>query len=512
MSRLRSLATGGDRRATNPGIWAITVLTAALYTTMALLRHRQFGTAGYDLGIFDQAVRRYAHFQAPMVPLKGAGYNIFGDHFHPIIALGAPFYWIWENPQTLLILQAVLIAASIPVVHRFTRRRTGAGTAAAICLGYALSWPFQTMVNFDFHEVAWGVPILALAIDALDRRADRGLLLWCALLVLVREDMGILVLLLGLLRLVQGRPEPASGGSGRRHRLADRWPGLVLVVGGVAMYELTTAVVLPHFSPTGSFAYWQYGPTLGPNLGAAVRNAITDPAHVVRLFFSPEMKFRTLCYLVVPLLLLPFRSRYALLALPLLAQRFFEPPDRKLLWEPHYHYNALPWVVLVLAAVDGGARLGLFEHRRLRAAFVVWTLLMPIYFIVHVPNVAQLQNLFNGQMFRLDAQMKAQQAAVDQVPHDVCVAADDRIAGHLTGHDWVTIPGLVPYSAVDLVVLDLSQDSVGGNLGPTPQSQLAAVTRAGFTLRSSIGTSLQIWQSPTYHGPSSECGPLGSGH
>ncbi len=70
-------------------------------------------------------MRAYAHFQAPMVPLKGAGYNIFGDHFHPIIAVLAPLYWVWDNVGMLLIAQAVLTAAAIPVVYRFTRRRAG---------------------------------------------------------------------------------------------------------------------------------------------------------------------------------------------------------------------------------------------------------------------------------------------------------------------------------------------------------------------------------------------------
>ncbi|MDQ1692294.1 MAG: hypothetical protein QOD87_2402, partial [Pseudonocardiales bacterium] len=102
-------------------LWVLCVSAFGVYALTALLRHRQFGTAGYDLGIFDQAIRRYAHFQAPIVALKGPGYNIFGDHFHPIIALAAPIYWVWDDPRALLVLQAALIAASIPVVYRFAR-------------------------------------------------------------------------------------------------------------------------------------------------------------------------------------------------------------------------------------------------------------------------------------------------------------------------------------------------------------------------------------------------------
>jgi uncharacterized membrane protein len=477
-------------------LWVLTAATFGVYTAMALLRHRQFGTAGYDLGIFDQAMRRYAHFQAPMVGLKGIGYNIWGDHFHPIIALGAPLYWIWDDPRTLLVLQPALIAISVPVVYRFARRRTGPSPALAICFGYAFSWAFQTMVNFNFHEVAWGVPILALSIDALDRDDDRQLLLFSGLLLLVREDMGILVVILGILRLLK---------PGRRYR----WPGIVLLVGGVVMYEMATTILLPHFSPNGQFAYWQYGPTLGPDLSHAVINSIRRPWHVIDLFFTPAVKTETLLLLMLPLALLPLRSRYCLLALPLLAQRFFEPAERHRLWEPHFHYNALPWVILVLAMIDGAGRLGLFSRPKITAALSAWMLAGPILITAFDRDVAVLHDMFNGQMFAMTSQIRDQEAAVSYLPRNVCVEVDDRIAGHLTAKDWVTIPGLANYRS-DFVVLDMSQDSVGGNDGPPPVVALDQVMADDFTKVFERG-SIQIWRSPSYHGPTARCGPLGAG-
>ncbi|CAN5514399.1 DUF2079 domain-containing protein [soil metagenome] len=483
---------GGRQRQLWP-LWLLSVSAFAVYTLTALLRHRQFGTAGYDLGIFDQAVRRYSHFQAPLVPLKGVGYNIFGDHFHPIIALAAPLYWIWDDPRTLLVLQAGLIAASVPVVYRFTRRRASSNAALAVGFAYAFSWAVQTMVNFDFHEVAWGVPILALVIDALDRADDRQLLLFSGLLLLVREDMGVLLLLIGFLRLLR-RP---------------RWVGVALIVAGIAMYEITTAVVLPHFAPNGQFAYWQYGPTLGPNLSSAVTNTLTRPWHTVHLFFTPLVKTRTLLLLVVPLAFLPFRSRYSLLALPLLAQRFFEPAERYRLWEPGYHYNALPWVILVLAAVDGAARLGVWSRRRVTAALCTFLVACPIVITVANRNVAVLHDLASGKLWQLNAEMRAQAATVDRLPRNVCVEADDRLAGHLTSRDYVSVFGLQGFRS-DFIALDLSQHDVGGNNGPPPAEAFAAAIAHGYRVVFTDGA-LRLLQSPDYAGPSARCGPLGTG-
>ncbi|MDT4985470.1 MAG: hypothetical protein QOF95_2960, partial [Pseudonocardiales bacterium] len=103
---------------------ALTVFCAACYLVTSFTVYAQYLGSGYDLGIFDQAVRAYAHFKAPITPLKAPNFNILGDHFHPILALFAPAYWIWDNPGVLLIGQDLLVAVSIPVVYRFTRRRT----------------------------------------------------------------------------------------------------------------------------------------------------------------------------------------------------------------------------------------------------------------------------------------------------------------------------------------------------------------------------------------------------
>ncbi len=46
------------------------VFVVFLYTTYSWVRHDHYLTTGFDLGIFDQAVRAYAHFRPPIVPLK----------------------------------------------------------------------------------------------------------------------------------------------------------------------------------------------------------------------------------------------------------------------------------------------------------------------------------------------------------------------------------------------------------------------------------------------------------
>ena len=116
---------------------------------------------GQDLGIFDQAVQAYSRFQVPFIQLKAqGGFNILGDHFSPIIMLLAPFYWLWPSAKMLMVAQALLFAGSVFFVGWYALRR-GMGLAAYLAeAAFALSYGVLSAMVFDFHEIAFGLPMV----------------------------------------------------------------------------------------------------------------------------------------------------------------------------------------------------------------------------------------------------------------------------------------------------------------------------------------------------------------
>lgn len=432
-------AQGGRARWEPWAAWALTALSFVVFAGYAVSRHRQYLTAGHDLGIFDQAVRAYSHLQPPLVPIKGVDFNLLGDHFHPILALAAPAYWIWDDPRTLLLLQAALVALSIPIVHRFARRRMTAGSALGVATGYVLGWPLAAMVDFDFHEVAFAVPLLAAAIDALDRRSDRAFVLWSLALLMVREDMGAVVLVLGMLRAL--------------HR--PRRVGVILAGVGAATLVLVAGVIIPALSSRGGYVYWSFD-GLGQDLPSTVRAVLTDPIEVLRTFVTPVVKVQTLALLLLPLLLLPLGSPYALVALPLLAERFLSA--RPALWGSEYHYNAPIWVVLVLAMVDSGGRWGVWRRTWARRLVVGW--LVASQLVLIATGTSPLRRILDGSAWTTTDRMVAREHAVSLIPPGVCVSADDRIAPHLIRTNRVALPG-IDQPAPDYVIVDLAERTAG---------------------------------------------------
>lgn len=146
---------------------ALALVVFALYSLYSWFQWRHFVIPSWDLGIFAQLAKAYATGQAPIVHIKGEGFNLLGDHFHPITLLLTPFYYVWPSPATLLYVQNALIALSVYLLVRFAQQVLP--TVSALCLGaaYALSFGVQQAVSVQFHEVAFALPLLVMSLGYL---------------------------------------------------------------------------------------------------------------------------------------------------------------------------------------------------------------------------------------------------------------------------------------------------------------------------------------------------------
>ncbi len=334
----------------------LTALMAAGYSVFSLVLNYTFQTSSYDLVIFDEAIRSYAHFHPGISIVKGLHngfgphFSILGDHWSPILASLAPLYWIHSSPTTLLVAQAVLFALALPPLWVFTRRAFGGGrraTAAAylVSVAYMLSWPIASAAAFDFHEVAFAPVLIAVALERLQAGRLRTALIALGALLLVKEDMGLLVAGIGVYLAVT-RPQLVP-----RQRIV----ALALIVGGVADTWLATYIFIPAFGGHASY-YWAYG-ALGHNVPQVAAHIVTHPVGALRLFITPGIKLDTILWLLAPFCFLSLLSPISIAVIPLLAERMLQDHFPNW-WVTGYHYNAYLVIILACGGVDGAARLG----------------------------------------------------------------------------------------------------------------------------------------------------------
>jgi uncharacterized membrane protein len=147
--------------------WAPALASAVaflLYSALAIVMWRSYYSPSWDLGIFTQMLSQYAAGHAPIVDIKGPGFNLLGDHFHPILIVLTPLFWIAPSGLTLMLAQAAMFAASVwPVVSLAFERLTTRG-AWLLTVSYVLSWGLLNAVHSQFHEIAFAVPFLALSL------------------------------------------------------------------------------------------------------------------------------------------------------------------------------------------------------------------------------------------------------------------------------------------------------------------------------------------------------------
>ncbi|MFJ4673163.1 DUF2079 domain-containing protein [Kitasatospora purpeofusca] len=456
-------------RRPRPLSWGLAGLFAALYACVAVNRHRRMLTQAYDLGIFEQAARAYAHGEAPVVLLKGPGFQLLGDHFHPLLATLAPLYRLFPSAVTLLLAQAVLMALAVVPLARWAFEVGGPRLAVLVGVLTGVSWGIVEAVADDFHEIAFAVPLLAFSATALGRGRPVAAVLWALPLVLVKEDLGLTVAVVGALVFAR-----AGKGSGTRAL------GFGVAVLGLAATALTVLVVLPSFNPDGAFDYWgQMG----------TREAAGAPWELAGRLVRPPLKWLLLGLAAATAGFLGLRSPLVLLCLPTLGWRL--AADNPHYWGVGYHYSAVLMPLLLAALVDAVRRTGAFTGpgrvlargreagadraavRRARRALAVAGLVA----LVTLP-VYPLHELVAPGAWGTSPRLERARTMLARIPDGATVAASNRLAAQLAGRTAVGLvcrepsPSLVePMSGEapsagavrggpDWVVVDLADPSV----------------------------------------------------
>jgi uncharacterized membrane protein len=226
------------------------LIMAALFFGLTLLvgLHRYFTFYhSYDQGIFNQLFWNGIHgrfFQSSLSSvLSGAVvqdgqvptvfYHRLGQHFDPILLLWHPFYALFPNAATLVVLQSLLVAAAGLVLYALARHYLPARLSAWIAASYYSAVTVIGPTLSNFHDLSQIPLFLFTLFLALEKRWWWLFWLMACCTVLAREDGGVLLFGIGLYLMVS-----------RRFPLV----GLGLCGLGFGYVMLATNVLMPMFS------------------------------------------------------------------------------------------------------------------------------------------------------------------------------------------------------------------------------------------------------------------------
>lgn len=308
---------------------ACSLLALAVHGAMSVAMWRYHVVPSWDLGIFSQLAQAYSRLDIPIVDIKANGFNLLGDHFHPLLILLGPLWRLAPSGLTLLLTQTVLFALAVYPLTRLAAGRFGPGVGAACGVSFALSWGLIEASWSQFHEIAFAVPILAWGLTWwLEGKTLRAALL-LGLLPFVKEDLGLTLMALAAAFFLRA-------GLARRERRLLVLSG-AMAGWGALWFILAIKVILPALNPHGT---WDY----------------TDNISLAeQLTQGWEAKSFSLVLLLLACGIIGLRSPIMLAVVPTLAWRFLG--NVEYYWGPTMHYSAVLIPICLAALIDAATRI-----------------------------------------------------------------------------------------------------------------------------------------------------------
>lgn len=446
MQRTGELAAGGWL--TSPWVVRIAFVVVALLAAGGSIgRHRAFAAPGGELALFENVLWNSVHGRFGMSSFLGD--RSLALPFGPLLAVLAIPYALVPRAETLLVIQALAVAASVFPFARLARREIAAPFLVnAFVVAQAAYLPLRSVARADFVPALLATPLLLECVVALREGRTRRAICACAGALACSPAVAPAAAALGLFAAV----------AQRRGALGAALVGIAVVWGGMVV-----------------------GLTPGAAAAADRLVALASlglPAHVGA---GPTWNLPMLVSLTLaPLAFLPlFAPAHAMLALPSLVLAGLGAARGG----ASAGHLAVATPFLLVAAVQGASLLIRRDDLRTIVAFY--------------PTVAELERylaalllvaagVFIGWSPIADVRLGAaadrmdRQAILAGLPAGEAVSAQGNLAAHLARRRDVR---LYPDHLAPWVVVDggrWSQSASGGSVGERSAARLRATVGCRF--------------------------------
>jgi uncharacterized membrane protein len=402
---------------------------AAFFSFFLLRWHYKLRTGNFDLAINNNLMYGglYGDFLKSTVAFPDDPGKYLAAHAKFGHYLFLPIYALVPRPETLLIIQSILIGGSAIPLFLFARRHLTEWTAAALALAYLAYYPMHGATFSEFQNV----PIAALFVFGVVWAADAKRWVWMGILtaiaLLMREDIPIGLSVIGLFLLASGYRPMA---------------GLVLTAVSVSYFLVIRFYVMDEagdwWFPTMYKELWADGER---GFRSVIKTLLTNPLFVIAKL-AIDKKIIYLAHLLTPMAFLPLRRWYLWLSLipgvllTLLVTNY-DPPIQ---FSFHYTMHWAPYLfmatVLALVAIGKSADLG--PQRQRAALFALCGASAVLSF--NYGAFAMRENSFKGGFHKVeftyteaeDRRYAQLIELIKDIPKDATVAATEKVGPHLS--------------------------------------------------------------------------------
>ena len=217
-------------------LWVILPVISLAYTvilsTTCLVRH-QNGLSGGDLAVFAQAVWNTTQGDFLYSSIKD-GICLLGDHFSPILVLVTPLYYLWQDPQLLIVFQVISTAVCIFLVGLIAKEKLQSDFIAVIfALMYFFYYHARVVLHEDFHPEVLAEPFMLLAFISLEKKQIFWFLTSLLVVMTGKENMMGISFMLGFYAFAFKKM---------------RWLGFIVMLCSVGLLFFELKWAIPHLN------------------------------------------------------------------------------------------------------------------------------------------------------------------------------------------------------------------------------------------------------------------------
>jgi len=260
------------------------------------------GTAGFDLGIFDNLMMNALHGR-PFRSTVAVPYGSYlSNHAEYGMFLFVPLYALRPGSETLLILQSVFMGFAAVPLYLFAATQVPRATAATIACASLLYAPVHGANFYDFHWMPMSMFFFYWMFYAIAKRKHWWITILTVVICSLREDTAFGLIAVGLFLIVTGNGV----------RL-----GSVLTGVSTVWFIIVKFIIMPWAGPWWFADIYKDLMAQGESgYGSVVRTILINPNYFFKLLLD-EAKATYALQLLAPLALLPLRHpALALLMLP----------------------------------------------------------------------------------------------------------------------------------------------------------------------------------------------------
>ena len=401
-----------------------TLLWIVRFSQLVISRQNNFTTFDFDLGIHSQSI--WLLSQGKFFNTV-CGLSVFGHHAQFMYFFLVPLQWLGGGPNLWNVLQVIALGSSALVIFKIAHYKLNSHIAALI---FGFSWLSLPTTGFlvweTFHPEVMGAPFLILgyyyAITANQEQRGRFqrsslAMFWLLVAVLWKEDLSLAVIGIGVILMFRDR----------------RRLGFKLVLGG-AIYFLVIGVFLV---PTLSGDLSAYGALYG-NLGTTpfevAKNSLLHPSRLIdRLSDNNALSYAN--QITAPLAWVSLLSPLTLIiGIPQFFINILTTAD--FTWSMMYHYQILPIIAAVLAAIDGAAFLR--RHNKLIFQLSLVTVLCSSAWTARNWGNSPYGNKFNTISWgSYNPMVDGWKAAMKRIGSDDEVSAHYSLVPHIADREFI---------------------------------------------------------------------------